>query len=105
MLAQQPIEQCLIAVLKCDQVQIAAEIIGLTPIVLIDPRELLLDGEAGRRQQAIHTELDPFFEGEAGTLVEDRIIDDCSAFSAHGKVTLPAHRIGFRLVAVHALSP
>jgi hypothetical protein len=68
-LAQQPIEKGLVAILERDQVEIAVEIAGLQTVVLVHPLELLLDGADGRRYQSLNAQCSALFAGERRPLV------------------------------------
>ncbi len=102
-IAKQPVEKCLVAILKRDEIQVAVDVIGLPLEVFVDPGELLLDGQARRRQQTVDFELDALGGREAGALVQNRIIEQRPASFVNRKKFLPGHRVRFRLEAVHAL--
>src|SRR6185436_13843600 len=89
-LAEQPVERGLVAILQRHQVDVAFEVGRLLAIVAVDARELHLGRGHARRQQSVQAELAALVLGERAALVEEGLVEQCAASEWSLQVLLAA---------------
>jgi len=70
---QQPVEQDLVTVEQGVQGDVAGKVVGLAPVLLVNTRNLVLQGEVGGRDQSRQAKVVTFAVAECRSLVNPRI--------------------------------
>ena len=72
---EQPVEECLIAVLQRGETDVLLEVVSLAAEMFELEGDLLLDGHGSPRQQAAESERRPLVGGESSVLVDRRAVE------------------------------
>jgi hypothetical protein len=90
---EQPVEQRLVAVVEPGEEQISPDVVGGGTIVLVGSALLILRRRDRRRQNPVETQFTALLRGEAGPLVQDRILREGRPATSHRHVLLSRERI------------
>ncbi len=92
--AQEPEEEGFVAIHEAVEVDVPPEVARLEQVLLVDSRQLLIDGRHPVGKQAVQAKGGSFFPGEGVSFVEERTLEQVEPADTDGEVSLACVGIG-----------